>query len=71
MDDMNKVKFLIEVTNADVLKKDKNNVTIKDVLLLYQKKNKDIELMISAIKVDALPESWKRYFYEQISKKDK
>ena len=47
-----------------LLKKDKNNVTIKDILLLYQKKNKDINLLNRVLQVDALPESWKRYFME-------
>ncbi len=58
---------MVEAGDAiHLLKKDKNNVTIKDILLLYQKKTKNIELMSSAMKVDALPESWKRYFDEQI-----
>ncbi|HEY6535508.1 MAG TPA: MOSC domain-containing protein [Candidatus Nitrosocosmicus sp.] len=63
---------IVEAGNTiHLLKKDENNITIKDILLLFQKKIKDIKLMNRALKVDALPDSWKEYFSSQLSKIDK
>ena len=48
------------------IEKDPNRITISDIVRLYAKDKKDIESMSRAVKVDALPEGWKHYFFEQI-----
>jgi MOSC domain-containing protein YiiM len=58
-----------EVEAGDVIEllgKDKNNVTIKDIVRLYVKDNKDIETMQRAIKVKDLPIGWRYHFLQQI-----
>ncbi len=48
------------------IKRDKNNVTVKDIVSLYISKNHIdiIEMMMRAIKIRDLPEGW-RYEFEQ------
>jgi MOSC domain-containing protein YiiM len=48
------------------IEKDPNRITISDIVRLYAKDKKDIESMSRAVEVDALPEGWKHYFFEQI-----
>jgi len=58
-----------EVEAGDVIEllgKDKNNVTIKDIVRLYVNDNKDIETMQRAIKVKDLPLGWRHHFLRQI-----
>jgi MOSC domain-containing protein YiiM len=58
-----------EVGVGDIIEqlgKDPNRITISDIVRLYAKDKKDIESMSRAVKVDALPEGWKHYFFEQI-----
>ena len=51
----------------EVFKRDKNNITVKDIVRLYVIKNQtDIETMRRAIKVRALPEGWKYQFQQEI-----
>ena len=51
----------------EVFKRDKNNITVKDIVRLYVIKNHtDIETMRRAIKVRALPEGWKYQFQQEI-----
>ena len=58
-----------EVKTGDkikIIKRDKNNVTVKDIVSLYISKNHIdiIEMMRRAIKIRDLPEGW-RYEFEQ------
>jgi MOSC domain-containing protein YiiM len=53
------------------IKKDTNQVAISDIARLYGKDRNDIKMMRRAIKVEALPEGWKRYFLEQISRMER
>jgi MOSC domain-containing protein YiiM len=51
----------------EIIEKDKNNVTVKDIVRLYVDKDHvdNIETMRRAIKISALPEGWK-YEFQQI-----
>ena len=51
--------------------KDTNRVAISDIVRLYASDREDIETMRRAVKVGALPEGWKDYFYEQIRRVEK
>lgn len=51
--------------------KDTNCVGISDIVRLYASDRKDIKTMRRAVKVGALPEGWKDYFYEQIRRVEK
>jgi MOSC domain-containing protein YiiM len=53
------------------IKKDTNWVGISDIVRLYTSDREDIGMMRRAIKVEALPEGWKDYFYEQIRRVEK
>jgi MOSC domain-containing protein YiiM len=52
----------------EIIRKDKNNVTVKDIVHLYiTRENVDnIETMRRAIKISALPEGWKYEFQQNI-----
>ena len=52
--------------SIDLISKDENNITIKDIVRLYVKDNKDIESMQRAIRVKDLPIGWRNHFREQI-----
>jgi MOSC domain-containing protein YiiM len=51
--------------------KDTNRVGISDIVRLYASDREDIKTMRRAVKVGALPERWKDYFYEQIRRVEK
>jgi MOSC domain-containing protein YiiM len=53
----------------EIIRKDKNNVTVKDIVHLYVNKDHavdNIETMRRAIKINALPEGWKYEFQQNI-----
>jgi MOSC domain-containing protein YiiM len=52
----------------EIIEKDKNNVTVKDIIRLYVDKDHvdNIETMRRAIKISALPEGWKYEFQQNI-----
>ena len=55
----------------DVIRKDKNSVTVKDIAYLYISRDHavdNIETMRRAIKIGALPEGWKYEFQENIER---
>ena len=55
--------------NIEIISKDKNNVTVKDIVHLYINKDhavENIETMRRAIKIGALPEGWKYEFQQNI-----
>jgi MOSC domain-containing protein YiiM len=59
-----------EIGPADeiqLIKRDKNNVTVKDIVRLYVDDKGDIETMHRAIRVKALPEGWVDHFRQQIT----
>ena len=53
------------------IKKDIIQVGISDIVRLYASDREDIKTMRRAVKVEALPEGWKHYFYEQIRRVEK
>jgi len=59
-----------EVETGDkikIIRRDKNNVTVKDIVRLYIRDNdEDIETMRRATKIEALPEGWKYEFEQKI-----
>ncbi len=46
----------------DLISRDKNEVTVSDITQLYLHKSEAPELLSRALKVEALPESWRRHF---------
>src|SRR6185295_17618292 len=54
----------------ELLSRDANDVTIADIVRLYAFEKSDVESMRRAMKVAALPESWREYFQKQIEKPD-
>jgi MOSC domain-containing protein YiiM len=52
----------------EIIRKDKNNVTVKDIVHLYITRDHEdnIETMRRAIKISALPEGWKNEFQQNI-----
>jgi MOSC domain-containing protein YiiM len=53
------------------IKSDTNRVGISDIVRLYASDREDTKTMRRAVKVKALPEGWKDYFYEQIRRIEK
>jgi MOSC domain-containing protein YiiM len=49
-----------------LIKKDENNVTVKDIARLYTVDKDDLETMERAIKLKYLPSGWRSHFKEQI-----
>jgi MOSC domain-containing protein YiiM len=63
-----------EVAAGDSIKqitKDPNRITISDIIRLYSIEREDLQTMRRAVKVDALPKGWKRYFLGQIKRLEK
>jgi MOSC domain-containing protein YiiM len=52
--------------SIELISKDENNVTVKDIVRLYVKDNKDIETMQRAMKIKALPSGWRYHFRQQL-----
>lgn len=51
-----------------LIKKDNNNITIKNIVELITKEDKENTiLMEKAVKVQDLPQGWKKYFLEKLS----
>ena len=58
-----------EVGAGDVIKlirRDDNNVTVKDVIRIYSVDKDDVQTMERAIKVKDLPDGWRSHFIEQL-----
>ncbi|MBI4780848.1 MAG: MOSC domain-containing protein [Oscillatoriophycideae cyanobacterium NC_groundwater_1537_Pr4_S-0.65um_50_18] len=58
-----------EVVAGDTLalvSRDENNITVADITQLYTREKNDPELLQRAIQLEALPESWRDYFQEQV-----
>lgn len=50
-----------------VLSRDENEVTVADIVRVWVEDKNDVKTMSRALKVDALPESWKESFRHRIS----
>lgn len=58
-----------EVVAGDTLEltsRDTNNITVADITQLYTREKSDPALLHRATQLEALPESWRDYFQEQI-----
>ncbi|HZB73236.1 MAG TPA: MOSC domain-containing protein [Nitrososphaeraceae archaeon] len=53
------------------IREDSNRITISDIVRLYSNESEDLQTMRRAVKVEALPKGWKRYFLEQIQRLEK
>ena len=49
-----------------LISREKNKVTVKDIVRLYVDDEKDIETMRRAVRIKALPEGWRDHFRRQI-----
>ena len=52
----------------ELIGRDAHNVTVADISRLYVRDKGDVETMRRAIAVEALPESWRDHFRQQLSK---
>jgi MOSC domain-containing protein YiiM len=50
-----------------LIKKDENNITIKDIVRLYTVNKDDLQTMERPVKVEDLPKGWKFHFIEQLN----
>ena len=51
-----------------IIRKDENNVTVKDIVCLYVRDHEDIDTMRRATKIEALPEGWRYEFQQKIER---
>ena len=54
-----------------LLDRDAHQITVADVTQLYLRGDKDLDKMRRAMQIDALPESWRSYFAQQIEQPEK
>ena len=52
----------------ELISRDANNISIADIIRLYAFEREDLETLRRAVKLEALPESWRGYFQKQIEK---
>ncbi|HEY0543817.1 MAG TPA: MOSC domain-containing protein [Pyrinomonadaceae bacterium] len=52
----------------ELIERNEHNITIADIVRLYAFEKKDIETLRRALGVEALPESWKEHFRQQLEK---
>jgi MOSC domain-containing protein YiiM len=52
----------------DLVGRDGHNVSVADITRLYARDRKDFETMRRAIEVEALPESWRGHFRQQLAR---
>jgi MOSC domain-containing protein YiiM len=53
---------------VELIGRDENNVTVADITRLYVRDKHDVETMRRAVAVEALPESWRDHFLQQLAK---
>lgn len=53
---------------VELLARDENNVTVADITRLYSRDREDFDTMRRAVEVEALPDSWRQHFKQQLSK---
>ena len=49
-----------------LVSRDENNITVADITQLYTREKNDPEFLQRATQLEALPESWRDYFQEQV-----
>jgi MOSC domain-containing protein YiiM len=54
----------------ELVSRDDNNITVADITQLYVREEDNPELLHRAAQLEALPESWRDYFQEQIRRQD-
>lgn len=54
----------------ELIGRDENNVTVADITRLYVRDKHDVKTMRRAVAVEALPESWRDHFLQQLAKAD-
>lgn len=57
--------------SIELISRDKNNVTVKDIVRLFVHDNQDIETLQRVAKLDPLPEGWRDHFRQQIVQRGK
>lgn len=62
---------VVKDDKINIIRKDKNNVTVIDIVRMYIRDHGDIEIMKRAIKIGALPEGWKYEFLQRINDLEK
>ena len=55
----------------ELIRRDDNNVTVKDVVRIYTVDKDDVQTMERAIKVKDLPDGWRPHFIEQLDQTKK
>ncbi len=55
----------------ELIRRDENNITVKDIVRLYTVEQDDLQTMERAIKVKDLPDGWRSHFIEQLSQSRK
>ena len=55
----------------ELIRRDDNNVTVKDVVRIYTVDKDDVQTMERAIKVKDLPDGWRSHFIEQLDQSKK
>lgn len=53
---------------VELIRQDKHGVTVSDIVRLYSDGRDDAETMRRALDVEALPESWRNHFQQQLDK---
>jgi MOSC domain-containing protein YiiM len=53
----------------ELIGRDEHNVTVADITRLYARDRGDFETMRRAVAVEALPESWREHFRQQLASK--
>lgn len=54
----------------ELVSRDENNITVADITQLYVREQNNPELLHLAAQLEALPESWRDYFQEQIRREE-
>ena len=54
----------------ELVSRDDNNITVADITQLYVREKNDPALLHRATQLEALPESWRDYFQEQVRRQD-
>ena len=57
-----------EGDEVELMGRDENNVTVADILRLYTRDQDDVETLRRAVAIEALPESWRERFRQQLAK---
>jgi MOSC domain-containing protein YiiM len=50
----------------EFISRDENNITVTDIARLYTTEKENLDLLRRAIRVEALPESWRDYFLKKV-----